>query len=134
MNANLHTDFSSDSSSSEDELPNKNEEVEDSDDEALEINAELADEDENDGSVDMSSASVHPKTLIPKELNLEKTKSDTEFENYYTQLMTKEFGDDLNKLRQSKDFTDSSLFLLVRALKQGANIFDDTQRKQILQK
>lgn len=112
----------------------KNEEEDDSDDEALEIDADLADEDENDGTVDMSSASVHPKTLIPKELDLENSKNNAEFEDYYTQLMTKEFGDDLNKLRQSKDFTDSSLFLLVRALKQGANIFDETQRKQILQK
>ena len=47
-------------------------------------------------------------------------------------LITEEFGDDLNAVRQAKDFGDRSLPLLVRALKQGINIFDAGEKRAVV--
>jgi ribosome assembly protein 3 len=47
-------------------------------------------------------------------------------------LMTTEFGDDLNSVRMSKDFGDKSLPMLVRALKQGVNIFDADEKRMVV--
>jgi ribosome assembly protein 3 len=44
-------------------------------------------------------------------------------------LITAEFGDDLDSLRQSKDFSEKSLPMLVRALKQGVNIFEPEEMR-----
>jgi ribosome assembly protein 3 len=54
------------------------------------------------------------------------------FEEYYMRLVTTEFGDDLNSVRMSKDFGDKSLPMLVRALKQGVNIFDADEKRIVV--
>jgi ribosome assembly protein 3 len=46
--------------------------------------------------------------------------------------LTTEFGDDLNAVRLSKDFGTSSLPMLVRALKQGINIFDAAEKRVVV--
>lgn len=48
-----------------------------------------------------------------------------------TQL-TREFGDDLNSVREAKDFTDRSLPMLVRALRMGIDIFDEAEKRAII--
>jgi hypothetical protein len=75
--------------------------------------------------------SKNPKQLLPPQL-INRTLNDQEFEDFYLQQITQEFGDDLDKLRQSKDFNDNSLVMLIDALKQGVNIFDQEQRAVIL--
>ncbi|KAA8909790.1 ribosome-assembly protein 3-domain-containing protein [Sphaerosporella brunnea] len=61
--------------------------------------------------------------------DLHDPQSATRFEEYYMRLLTTEFGDDLNSVRMSKDFSDKSLPMLVRALKQGVNIFDADEKR-----
>ncbi|ANB11663.1 hypothetical protein AWJ20_4484 [Sugiyamaella lignohabitans] len=76
------------------------------------------------------SNSTAERPVIPDPLKTSASKS--EFEDYYVQMMTEKFGDDLNKLRQSNDFQPKSLFMLINALKEGVNIFDADQQKIIL--
>ncbi|KAA8910651.1 hypothetical protein TRICI_004085 [Trichomonascus ciferrii] len=71
----------------------------------------------------------HPKTLLPEELA--STSDDKTFQDYYVQLMTSEFSDDLDKLRQSKDFNEKSLYLLIQGLKEGAKMYSK-EEAQIL--
>jgi hypothetical protein len=47
-------------------------------------------------------------------------------------LVTTEFSEDLDRLRQSKDFHDKSLALLIRGLKEGADMFNQEERNIIL--
>ena len=54
------------------------------------------------------------------------------FEEYYMHQLTSEFGDDLNAVRLSKDFGANSLPMLVRALKQGINIFDVGEKRVVV--
>lgn len=74
---------------------------------------------------------TEPKELLPPEL-ISRSLNDQQFEEFYMQQVTKQFGDDLDKLRQSKDFNEKSLVLLIDALQQGTNIFDRDQRAVIL--
>lgn len=80
----------------------------------------------------------HPKSLIPDQLDSNAAAEETAAENtakfneYYLQLMTTGFGEDLDALRESKDFTASSMPLLIRSLKEGINMFDADQRNLIL--
>lgn len=54
------------------------------------------------------------------------------FEEYYMRLITEEFGDDLNNVREAKDFGDNSLPMLIRALRQGVNIFDSGEKRAVV--
>lgn len=45
------------------------------------------------------------------------------FSSFYLRKVTAELADDLDKVRQSSDFNDRSLPMLVHALKQGESIF-----------
>lgn len=64
--------------------------------------------------------------------NLHDKDVDARFEEYYLKLITEEFGDELNELRHAKDFGDKSLPMLIRALKSGANIFSQEERRTVL--
>lgn len=67
---------------------------------------------------------------IPSQLrDLQDPQAAARFEEYYMHLITAEFGDDLDSLRQSKDFSEKSLPMLVRALKQGVNIFEPEEMR-----
>lgn len=84
----------------------------------------------------------HPKSLIPAELEIQKQDKETDneeerakqqkFNEYYLNLMTTGFGEDLNAVRSSKDFTPASMPIIIRALKEGINMFDKEQRDLIL--
>lgn len=52
------------------------------------------------------------------------------FEDVYLQQITLEFADDIDKIRQASDFKEEkSLPVLVAALKQGANIYTEEERR-----
>ncbi|KAF2157372.1 hypothetical protein K461DRAFT_289696 [Myriangium duriaei CBS 260.36] len=59
------------------------------------------------------------------------SKADTEFTQFYLQQVTKEFSDDLDKLRSAPDFKDSSVKMIVQALQQGRSCFDKDDRVRI---
>jgi ribosome assembly protein 3 len=97
------------------------------DDDAIDVdNIELEQEHQQE-HVDVASR----RPEIPEQLKM--STNDGEFESYYVQLMTAEFGEDLDKLRQSNDFQPRSLPLLINALKEGKNMFDANQRKAVLE-
>lgn len=54
---------------------------------------------------------------------------DDSFEGFYLQQITHEFADDIDKIRQASDFKEESLPVLVAALKQGANIYTEEERR-----
>ncbi|RPB29489.1 hypothetical protein L211DRAFT_19310 [Terfezia boudieri ATCC MYA-4762] len=54
------------------------------------------------------------------------------FEEYYMQLITSEFGEELNQVRKAKDFGERSLPMLVRALKLGVNVFDIGEKRTVV--
>ena len=57
-----------------------------------------------------------------------------DFESLFLRQATKEFADDIDKLRKAGDFTDKSVPILVDALKQGASLFNEEERKIAMSK
>jgi len=58
-----------------------------------------------------------------------------EFTSYYLQRVTKEFAEDLDKVRVADDFTkntESSIALLVSALQQGTALFSPEQQRGVV--
>lgn len=56
--------------------------------------------------------------------------TDGSFEDFYLQQITNEFADDIDKIRQASDFKETmSLPVLVAALKQGATIYTEEERR-----
>lgn len=73
--------------------------------------------------------------VLPPLFRIEGQNVDNDdFSRLYMETLTEEFSADLDKLRKSKDFTEPSLPLLVKALKEGVNIFSDSQRQAVLEK
>lgn len=73
--------------------------------------------------------------VLPPLFRIEGQNVDNDdFSRLYMDTLTEEFSADLDKLRKSKDFTEPSLPLLVKALKEGVNIFSDSQRQAVLEK
>lgn len=46
--------------------------------------------------------------------------------------LTAQYGDDLDKVRQAQDFKASSVPMLIKAMKQGADVFSEKEREVIL--
>jgi ribosome assembly protein 3 len=70
---------------------------------------------------------------IPSPLrDLHDSRAAAKFEEYYMKQLTSEFGDDLDKVRGTKDFSDRSLPMLVRALRMGVNIFDEAEKRVVI--
>lgn len=55
-----------------------------------------------------------------------------DFESWYLQRVTAEFADDIDKVRNARDFTEASVPMLVHALKQGAQGFNEEERRVIM--
>lgn len=49
------------------------------------------------------------------------------------QRLTKEFEDDLDKLRKADDFKDDSLQILIGALQQGTRLFSNEEKRRIVE-
>ena len=77
----------------------------------------------------------NPKPSLKTEMEIDSASTeDTSqtFEQWYLRQVTKEFADDLDKIRQSKDFSESSLPMLIFALKQGAELLSEEERARIM--
>jgi len=61
-----------------------------------------------------------------KHVNPEKS-----FENFYLLQATREFANDLDKLRSASDFNPRSVPLLIKALKQGTSCFSKEERVRV---
>ena len=55
-----------------------------------------------------------------------------DFDAWYLRLVTDEFASDLDKLRKAPDFKESSVPILIRALKQGAELFSEEEKKIVM--
>lgn len=84
---------------------------------------------------------THPAPLTPRQSgrippqlrNFHDPLAASRFEEYYLNLVTQEFGDDLYSIRDAKDFDPArSMPMLVRALKQGVNIFDPDEKRMLI--
>ncbi|KAM7197167.1 Ribosome-assembly protein 3 domain containing protein [Naviculisporaceae sp. PSN 640] len=55
-----------------------------------------------------------------------------EFTSYYLQRVTKEFAEDLDKVRNADDFKSDAMPLLISALQQGAALFSPDEQRRIV--
>ena len=58
--------------------------------------------------------------------------ASSEFTSYYLQRATKEFAEDLDKVRGADDFKNDAIGMLVHALRQGITMFSEDDQKRIL--
>lgn len=58
--------------------------------------------------------------------------NDEEFAFTYLRNVTAELADDLDKVREAKDFSSSSLSVLIHALKQGESIYSREEKRRVL--
>lgn len=56
----------------------------------------------------------------------------TEFTSYYLQRATKEFAEDLDKVRAADDFKNDAVQILVSALQQGTALFTPEEQRRII--
>ncbi|KAK3376020.1 ribosome-assembly protein 3-domain-containing protein [Lasiosphaeria ovina] len=56
----------------------------------------------------------------------------SEFKSYYLQRATKEFAEDLDKVRGADDFRNDALQILVSALQQGTELFSPEDQRRIV--
>lgn len=57
---------------------------------------------------------------------------EDEFTSYYLQRVTKEFAEDLDKVRGAEDFKNDALPLLISALQQGTALFSPEEQRVIV--
>ncbi|KAL7276266.1 hypothetical protein RUND412_000732 [Rhizina undulata] len=131
------SESSSDSSDGEVEVtrPSVGASVRDDDvevEDAPDVPMRIVEDDEHEAHEEQDEEGLK-RGRIPEQLrNLHDPEAAQKFEEYYLRLITQEFGDDLNNVRQAKDFGDRSLPMLVRALKQGVNIFDVGEKRLVI--
>ncbi|CAH6720504.1 ribosome assembly protein 3 [[Candida] jaroonii] len=133
---------SSSSSSSEDEQPEENEDTE--------TNGNKSNEDGKpnfDNVTDELNAAIHARlTQIPfdrqideddkiKEDIIDKHSKDRgEMDKKFMQIMTEQFGDQLNELRKDPNFSNKSLMVLAQSIQSSSNIYDDDEINQLIEK
>ncbi|KAI6885242.1 hypothetical protein KC318_g15731 [Hortaea werneckii] len=81
--------------------------------------------DSPDSHADDSSVASEP-VFTKKHIN-----PDQAFEEFYLRQATKEFANDLDKLRSASDFKASSVPMLIDALKQGTVCFSREERAKV---
>lgn len=55
-----------------------------------------------------------------------------EFTSFYLQRATKEFAEDLDKIRSADDFKNDAIPVLVHALSQGTSMFSAADQRRIV--
>jgi len=60
----------------------------------------------------------------------QKQKTAEEFRAYYLQQSTKEFAEDLDKIRSADDFKGDALPMLIESLQQGTSMFSAADQKR----
>ncbi len=66
-----------------------------------------------------------PEELEPEKIN-------ALFEKYYLHQLATEYADELDALRSADDFTDASLPVLMTALKQGIELFEEREKMGVV--
>ncbi|KAF2972004.1 hypothetical protein GQX73_g1588 [Xylaria multiplex] len=59
-------------------------------------------------------------------------KTTADFTSYYLQQSTKEFAEDLDKIRSADDFKGDALPMLIKSLQQGTSMFSAADQKRIV--
>lgn len=54
------------------------------------------------------------------------------FTSYYLQRATKEFAEDLDKIRKAEDFKNDAIPILINALSQGTSMFSPADQHRII--
>lgn len=54
------------------------------------------------------------------------------FTKFYMQRATTEFAEDLDRIRNTEDFNDDSLAILVNALQQGTSAFSIEEQRRVV--
>lgn len=62
----------------------------------------------------------------------DKKQDAAEFTNYYLQRATKEFAEDLDKIRTAGDFKGDALPLLIGSLSQGTSMFSASDQARVV--
>ncbi|MCJ1250268.1 hypothetical protein MMC30_007494 [Trapelia coarctata] len=80
-----------------------------------------------------SSTNEATEPQIPQPMSLPHTPSPEapqhqDFPSFYLSSVTAAFADDIEKLRLASDFRDSSVPILIQALKEGAEIYGEEER------
>lgn len=57
---------------------------------------------------------------------------DSQFTGYYLQRATKEFAEDLDKIRTTDDFKGDAFPMLIKSLKQGTSMFSPADQKRVV--
>jgi ribosome assembly protein 3 len=60
--------------------------------------------------------------------------TSAEFASFYLQQATREFAEDLDKVRTADDFKPDSVALLVQALQQGTALFQTSDQERVASK
>ncbi|KAI0165063.1 ribosome-assembly protein 3-domain-containing protein, partial [Hypoxylon sp. FL1284] len=55
-----------------------------------------------------------------------------DFTSYYLQQSTKEFAEDLDKIRNADDFKGDAVSMLVKSLQQGTSLFSAADQERIV--
>ncbi|KAI1412684.1 ribosome-assembly protein 3-domain-containing protein [Hypoxylon sp. FL1857] len=56
-----------------------------------------------------------------------------EFTSYYLQQSTKEFAEDLDKIRSADDFKGDAVPMLIKSLQQGTTLFSAADQKRVVE-
>ena len=54
------------------------------------------------------------------------------FESYYIRRVTAEFADDIDKLRNAPDFRETSVPVLIEALKETSRGFSEEEKEKVM--
>ncbi|KAI0443077.1 ribosome-assembly protein 3-domain-containing protein [Xylaria telfairii] len=60
------------------------------------------------------------------------TNAAADFTSYYLQQSTKEFAEDLDKIRSAGDFKGDALPMLINSLQQGTSMFSAADQRRIV--
>jgi ribosome assembly protein 3 len=82
---------------------------------------------ESDDDVHMKDTVVAPVVQMKSSLQVSE-----EFESIYLRKVTAELADDLDKVREAKDFKSSSLPMLIHALKQGGSMYSAEEKRRFV--
>ncbi|ORY60712.1 ribosome-assembly protein 3-domain-containing protein, partial [Pseudomassariella vexata] len=61
-----------------------------------------------------------------------KETASADFTSFYLQQATKEFAEDLDKVRNADDFKGDALPMLIKGLQQGTALFSKADQQRIL--
>ncbi|KAF1950222.1 hypothetical protein CC80DRAFT_482921 [Byssothecium circinans] len=71
-------------------------------------------------------------TTASKKPQAQNEDDDEAFASIYLRKLTAELGDDLDKVREAKDFKSSSLPMLIHALRQGGSVFSGEEKRRVV--